>query len=45
MIMMPNHTTSMIPLYTVKLDTVSESGDDMGPGVLQTTNKKCYGNF
>jgi len=35
MIMIPNHRTSMIPLYTVKLDTVS--GDDMGQGVLQKT--------
>jgi len=41
MIMIHNYTTSsMIPLYTVKLDTVS--GDDMGPGVPQTKKKHVH---
>ena len=41
MIMIHNYTTSsMIPLYTVKLDTVS--GDDMGPRVPQTKKKHVH---
>jgi len=40
MIMIHNYTTSMFPLYTVKLDTVS--GDDMGPRVPQTKKKHVH---
>ena len=43
--MMPNHTTIMILWYTVKLDTMPKSGDDMGPGALQTENKHFVGIF
>jgi len=43
MIMIPSHGTSMIPLYTVKLDTMS--GGDMGPGVLQKIYMHVVGFF
>ena len=43
MIMIPKHRTCTILLYTAKLDTVS--GDDMGPGLLQTTFKHVVGFY
>ena len=40
MTMIPNHRTCMILRDAVNLDTVS--GDDMGPGVLQTQKKHVH---